>query len=131
MIHNDLSDPDAKKLYIHCKFSHDTDQYVEHLNLFLKSYPADLEAWQELGSIYTTTKNYNKAAFCYEELLVVNPSNTHAYVRLGELLFTQGGLANLRNAKDYLCFVVTKDKYNYRALWCLNRTCKALLAEKA
>lgn len=61
---------------------------------------------------------------------MLNPNNTHYYVRLAELLFTQGGSTNLRNAKDYLCFAVAKDKNNYRALWVLNRVVKALINEK-
>lgn len=61
---------------------------------------------------------------------MLNPDNTHYYVRLAQVLFTIGGASNLKNAKDYLCFVVAKDKYNYRALWVLNRVAKALISQK-
>ena len=51
-------------------------------------------------------------------------------MRLAELLYTLGGATHLKNAKDYLCFVVAKEKSNYRALWVLNRVAKALISEK-
>lgn len=33
----------------------------------------------------------------------------------------------MKSAKDYLCFVVGKDKNNYRGLWVLNRVLKGLV----
>jgi cytochrome c-type biogenesis protein CcmH/NrfG len=70
---------------------------------------------------------YTTKLVIYKRLIILNPRNDHYFVRLGELFYSQGGLQNLRNAKDYFCYVVTRDDTNYRALWCLNRVCKCLV----
>ena len=36
MVANDLSDPEAKKIYVNIKFSNQIDEYIQQLNLFVK-----------------------------------------------------------------------------------------------
>ena len=40
--------------------------------------------------------NYRQAAFCYEELLMINPGNSNYYVRYADVLYTLGGAANFK-----------------------------------
>ena len=137
MIRQDFADFPSRKrnlaLYkVHftsTQLTNTLDQYFFHLNGFLEDNPNELEGWQELALVYHETGNIQKAAYCYEELMMLNPRNDHYFVRLGELLYSLAGAQNLRNAKDYFCYVVARDDKNYRALWCLNRVCRALLTE--
>lgn len=41
-----MSDPEARKIYISVKSADSIDDYMKELNSFVKSFPADIEAWQ-------------------------------------------------------------------------------------
>jgi len=42
---------------------------------YLALYSSDGDAWLQLGKIYLVDSQYRKAAFCYEELLLLAPTN--------------------------------------------------------
>ncbi|CBZ50776.1 hypothetical protein NCLIV_038510 [Neospora caninum Liverpool] len=48
---------------------------VQMLFLHLDEMATDMEAWQELGTIYASEGRLAQAAFCFEELLVHDPAN--------------------------------------------------------
>ncbi|KAF3796063.1 ER membrane protein complex subunit 2-A [Nymphaea thermarum] len=102
---------------------------VECLNKYLEIFMADHDAWRELGEIYVSLQMcdtmYKQAAFCYEELILCQPTVPlyHlAYAEASEIilsslgdcqyfiifalyklqvLYTLGGLENLITAKKY------------------------------
>eukprot|EP00897_Mesotaenium_endlicherianum_P008907 jgi/Mesen1/8044/ME000043S07426 len=74
---------------------------VDALNKYLETFMADADAWRELADMYISLQMYKQAAFCCEELLLVAPLNPLFNLLYAEVLFTMGGLDNLRAAKKY------------------------------
>jgi tetratricopeptide (TPR) repeat protein len=61
---------------------------------------------------------YEKATFCYEELLMALPQNYHLYVRYADLLYSIGGLDNLEMARKYYSFALElSTENNIKALY--------------
>ena len=46
---------------------------IAMLNKFLETNQVDEEAWMELCDIYLSRQNFVRAAYCYEEILSINP----------------------------------------------------------
>jgi len=59
---------------------------IDYYNEYLKVYMDDIEVWNELGDIYISMLNYNKAIFCLEEVLLHFPNNYLVYIKIGDLL---------------------------------------------
>ncbi|KAH7849106.1 hypothetical protein Vadar_013062 [Vaccinium darrowii] len=74
---------------------------VEWLNKYLEIYMADQDAWRELAEIYVSLQMYKQAAFCYEELILSQPTNPLYHLAYADVLYTLGGLENLQSAKKY------------------------------
>jgi len=53
-------------------------EYINELNEYLKTFQADHEAWLELCEAYINEMEFSKAAYCLEELILMNPHN-HVY----------------------------------------------------
>ncbi|XP_010550934.1 PREDICTED: ER membrane protein complex subunit 2-like [Tarenaya hassleriana] len=47
---------------------------IEFLNKYLELFMADHDAWRELAEIYLSLQMYKQAAFCYEELILSQPT---------------------------------------------------------
>ena len=47
---------------------------------------SDYEAWQELCDLYIRVQDYEKAAFCMEELVMSNPHNHLIHLKYAEVL---------------------------------------------
>lgn len=62
-----------------------------------------------------------KAAFCYEQLVVINPSNDIYALKLSELYLTLNNKSTTDKAIKYLSFLISKRPDNLRALWVLYR----------
>jgi hypothetical protein len=62
---------------------------------------SDSEAWLELCDLYCYEQDFSKAAFCMEELILVNPHNHLFHQRYAEVLATSYKLINI------LIFVTT------------------------
>lgn len=74
-----------------------------------------------MAEIYTEKGHYMKAAFCYEELIVINPTNDVYTLKLSELYLTLGNKSTTDKAIKYLTYLITKRPDNLRALWILYR----------
>lgn len=81
---------------------------MERLNGFLEREPSDQEGWVELGLIYSQKGLFMKALFCFEELVILNPTNEDYTLKLAELYLTLGGKENEEKAMKYLSFLVSK-----------------------
>ena len=69
----------------------DRDHHTEAitlLNKYLEVNMQDVEAWTELTDIYLAKSNYAKAAFCYEEILSLQPNNFIVNLRYAEMLYS-------------------------------------------
>eukprot|EP00640_Fibrocapsa_japonica_P003103 CAMPEP_0113935588 /NCGR_PEP_ID=MMETSP1339-20121228/2720_1 /TAXON_ID=94617 /ORGANISM="Fibrocapsa japonica" /LENGTH=324 /DNA_ID=CAMNT_0000937799 /DNA_START=18 /DNA_END=992 /DNA_ORIENTATION=- /assembly_acc=CAM_ASM_000762 len=67
---------------------------IRALNAYLNDFPADAVAWQQLGDLHCAVSNYEAAAFCYEELVLTQPSNCLFHLRLAELYYTLGSVGS-------------------------------------
>lgn len=75
--------------------------------------------------------NYEKALYCYEEVLILDPENINNMMRIGELYYTIGnGVENLNLARKYFSFILSVDEKNYRASWNLKQVTTVLIAQK-
>jgi len=95
-----------------------TAEAVKELNKYLQIFQCDVESWMELAEIYLADLEYEKAAFCYEELILLNPANFLIHQRYAETRATIGGLDNYLIAKTYFCQAARlSGNVSNRALW--------------
>lgn len=110
------------------------NEAITLLNQYLEVNSMDSDAWTELSDIYLTKQNYQKAQFCYDEILSNNPHNYMMNLKYAEILYSlgnSGDLDNLYLARKYFshCLVLqdnTSDCNSMRALWGLLQTCKSI-----
>ncbi|XP_018569432.1 ER membrane protein complex subunit 2-like [Anoplophora glabripennis] len=100
---------------------------IKELTEYLKTFMADVEAWQELSELYINEHDYSKAAFCVEELILHNPHNHLLHQRYADIKYTQGGLENLEIAKSYYYQALRLNSRNIRALYGIYLTTTASL----
>ncbi|GMI88808.1 hypothetical protein like AT3G04830 [Hibiscus trionum] len=74
---------------------------IEWLNKYLEIFMADHDAWRELAEIYVSLQMYKQAAFCYEELILSQPTVPLYHLAYADVLYTLGELENLQIAKKY------------------------------
>ncbi|KAF4317012.1 hypothetical protein BBO99_00008320 [Phytophthora kernoviae] len=109
-----------------------TADVVTALNEFLRSFGTDLAAWTELGETYLSLGAYRYAAFCYEELVLLNPMDSIFHSRLADIYSTIGGLDNLLTArKHYAHSIELNKKQNLRAYFSLVICTKAITAQRS
>jgi ER membrane protein complex subunit 2 len=63
---------------------------ISQLTLLLDSFPTDAEAWAELSDLYLTQDMYSQAAFCLEELLLLQPNSYFVHVQYAEVCWGLG-----------------------------------------
>ncbi|KAF2298487.1 hypothetical protein GH714_023763 [Hevea brasiliensis] len=74
---------------------------IEFINKYLEIFMADSDTWRELAEIYVSLQMYKQAAFCYEELILAQPTVPLYHLAYADVLYTLGGLENLQAAKKY------------------------------
>jgi len=90
-------DPDNANIRLHLGADYaklgQLDEAVNHLVLVQVLDPEDVQAHYLLALIYSTQKNFDKAAAEYEKILnrltKTNPDNTDIYLYLGQLYYSQ------------------------------------------
>jgi len=108
-----------------------TSQAISALNTFLQTYQADVSAWSEMAELQLSVSNYKNAAFCFEELILFDPMSYLLHCRLGECLYTIGGLTNYLTARKYFSQSLHLKKSNPRALFGLAMCATAISKSKA
>lgn len=104
---------------------------VVALNDFLRSFGTDQAAWTELGETYLSLGTYRYAAYCYEELVLLNPMDAITHSRLADIYSTIGGLDNLLIArKHYAHSIELNKKKNLRAYFALVACTKAITTQR-
>lgn len=111
------------------------DEAIEILNWGLKVNQADTNCWFELAEIYTACMNFTKAAYCFEEILVLKPLNYIYNLKYAEMLYSWGGGENLLLARKYFSKAVflndnskngTSESKSVRAIFGLLETWKRI-----
>jgi len=97
----------------------DTAGAVAALNDYLALNAGDPDAWLELARIYTAGAQYRRAAFCWEELLLLVPSNPVFLCKYAETLYTLGG-PEVKTARKYFAKALALQPDNLRALYGLH-----------
>ncbi|CAF0863370.1 unnamed protein product [Adineta steineri] len=90
------------------------NEAISELNSYLEVYQADQEAWSELCDLYLSEHDYKKAAFCAEELLLINPHNHLNHQRYASICYSQG---DYENARTYYFSTIKYNPNNIRALY--------------
>ncbi|KAL5700723.1 hypothetical protein ACHQM5_026135 [Ranunculus cassubicifolius] len=91
---------------------------IDGLNKYLEIFMADHEAWRELAEIYVSLQLYKQAAFCYEELILCQPTVALYHLAYADVLYTLGGQENLQTAKKYYAATIDlSGGKNTRALY--------------
>ena len=108
-----------KRYILFLKFNTTQDnmnEYIELWNEYLKIYMDDPEAWNELGNCYCDICNYEKAAYCFEELLLHNPFNYMTMLKIADIKTSLGGVESCKSALNFYCqaYMIQKTP---RALW--------------
>jgi len=100
---------------------------MDELNEIVKLYTSDAASWLELGELHLRLGDYASAAFCYEELVLIDANCSHYHTRLAEAYYTIGGLEGYLKARKHytLSLALTSAKLNIRALYGLLSACKA------
>ncbi|KAF9334147.1 ER membrane complex subunit 2 [Podila minutissima] len=95
---------------------------VKYLDI---NYP-DFEGWLQLADMYMEEFMYAQAAFCMEEVLMLQPQNHIFHLRYAEILYTQD---NVQLALKQFCRVVELCKDHVRGLYgiklCTSRLLKS------
>ncbi|OWY97693.1 hypothetical protein PHMEG_00031720, partial [Phytophthora megakarya] len=108
-----------------------TADVITALNEFLRSFGTDQAAWTELGETYLSMGTYRYAAFCYEELVLLNPMDAISHSRLADIYSTIGGLDNLLTARKHYAHSIELNKsQNLRAYFALVTCTKAIAAQR-
>ncbi|XP_042458968.1 ER membrane protein complex subunit 2-A-like [Zingiber officinale] len=118
-----------KRMVAIAKARGDMKVAVDFLNKYLDIFMADHDAWRELAEIYVSLQMYKQAAFCYEELILSQPTVSPYHLAYAEVLYTMGSLENLQTAKKYYASAITlSGGKNIRALYgiCL---CNAAISQ--
>ncbi|XP_054719635.1 ER membrane protein complex subunit 2-like [Uloborus diversus] len=90
---------------------------IKELSDYLKKFMSDHEAWMELSELYLKEQDYNKAAFCVEELILYNPHNHLYHQKYAEIQFTIGGFENMELARAYFAQSIKLNPRNMRSLY--------------
>lgn len=90
---------------------------IKELTDYLKKFMSDHEAWMELADLYLAEQDYNKAAFCVEELILFNPHNHLYHQRYAEIQYTIGGFENMEIARAYFAQSIKLNPRNIRSLY--------------
>jgi ER membrane protein complex subunit 2 len=63
---------------------------VEELHKAVSVFYGDFQLWLEMAEIYLSLCDYPAAAFCFEELILLQPNNHAFHTRLADTYYTLG-----------------------------------------
>lgn len=64
-------------------------EYIKNLNYYLNLQPSDTLTWAELAEVYHQIGHYDKAVFCFKEVLLHEPYAYNIFYRVGLNLYYQ------------------------------------------
>lgn len=79
-----------KRRYAMKKSQGKLQEAADELSKYLSVYQSDSSAWHELGLLNLENLDYTAAIFCFEEVLMIDPSNNTVYQLLAECLLSTG-----------------------------------------
>ncbi|KAG0180363.1 ER membrane complex subunit 2 [Apophysomyces sp. BC1034] len=116
--------PASKRQIALLKARNKDSEAIDALTKYLDTYYDDHEAWLELCDLYLTHHSYDQAAFCCEELLLLQPANHIVHLKYAELMYTMN---QLPLALKQYCKVLELCTDHVRALYGLRLCASKLL----
>lgn len=77
------------------------NDYIELWNLYLEAFMNDPDAFNELSQVYLMANEYDKAAFCLEELLLYTPDDYKVLTKLGDIYTSKNNAADAKQAINF------------------------------
>ncbi|XP_054157019.1 ER membrane protein complex subunit 2-like [Oppia nitens] len=90
---------------------------IKELCDYLKKFMNDTEAWLQLSDLYVEEQEYNKAAYCVEELILANPHNHLYHERYAAIQYTINTTESLELSRTYFSQALRLNPNNLRALY--------------
>jgi len=107
-----------------CRARGKTAEAASRLVKYLEVVCSDVDAWLQLASIYLGVQQFKRAAFCMEELILINPMSYLFHVRYADIMYTLGsadkggGTEQFRTARKYYAHALDlKPSNNLRAVY--------------
>jgi len=106
-------------------------QAISLLTQYLELFSIDVDAWEELGELHVKNGGLREAAYCYEEVLILEPENFRHFTTVAEVYYSLGGKENFLLARKYYAHSLWLNKdQNLRSLYGLHATTTALASIK-
>jgi len=104
------------------------DEAIKLLNKYLEIFVSgDIDAWLQLADLYLLDNQCQQAAYCIEEVILIDPSNHLYYLRYADI---QCCLGKYQMASKYYCKALDLCNDNVRALYGILYTNQYLLKAK-
>ena len=108
MIINDQNDKESIKKYIifmkssvDLKNKQTINDYIELWNQYLEVFMNDPDGYNELSQVYLMCNEYDKAAFCLEELLLHSPNDYKILNKLGDIYTSKNNIEDAKIAINF------------------------------
>ena len=105
MMINDQNDCESVKKYImfmkkpvDLNNKQTVNDYIDLWNQYLEVYMNDPDAYNELSQVYLMVNEYDKAAFCLEELLLYSPNDYKILNKLGDIYTSKNNPEDAKTA---------------------------------
>ncbi|PVU91518.1 hypothetical protein BB559_004113 [Furculomyces boomerangus] len=92
----------------------DISSAIKALLQHVDNFPNDLESWIKLSQLYLDEHLYPQAAYCIEELILMNPVNHFYHLKYAEIQYTLG---NIEMALKYYLSVVELSRDNVQGFY--------------
>ena len=108
MMLNDQNDKESIKKYImfmkssvDLKNKQTINDYIELWNQYLEVFMNDPDGYNELSQVYLMVNEYDKAAFCLEELLLHSPNDYKILNKLGDIFTSKNNVEDAKTAINF------------------------------
>ena len=108
MMLNDQNDKESIKKYImfmkssvDLKNKQTINDYIELWNQYLEVFMNDPDGYNELSQVYLMVNEYDKAAFCLEELLLHSPNDYKILNKLGDIYTSKNNVEDAKTAINF------------------------------
>ncbi|CAO3660384.1 unnamed protein product [Umbelopsis vinacea] len=102
------------------------NEAISALVKYLDTYYSDPEAWIELCSLYLSMHLYQRAAFCMEELILLQAANPIWHLKYAEIMYTLGDYSLA--LKQY-CRVIDLSTDHLRGMYGIHLCASKLIAQ--
>ncbi|EPY49506.1 TPR repeat protein Oca3/ER membrane protein complex Ecm2 [Schizosaccharomyces cryophilus OY26] len=97
---------------------------IEYVDTFYN----DIEAWAELADLYFSVEAYEKSAFCYEEMLLLQPFEPRIFAKLADLhyVMSRSNPIHLWISLKHYCRAVEICEAYFHAWYGIRQCCEAI-----